>query len=137
MGSHPLSLRPDFVIFFFFFVSRHPDLITDEDREVMALLEEEYLGGPEDPPPHSAARRIQALVEIYQDSYFRAIGARMHRAYARGSGRPAFEYLYSHRATFSLYNILSVPLWKSVPMVRSTDSWIMLLLGGVLDCPNQ
>ena len=49
------------------------------------------------------------------------VGARMNRAMAARSGKDSFEYLYAHAATFSLYNILTVPLWKALP-------WVSLLV---------
>ncbi len=37
---------------------------------------------------------------------------------AKLSDAPVYEYLYTHTATFSLYNTLVTPLWKAIPMVK-------------------
>ncbi len=80
----------------------------------MRLMEEAYFKGSPNP---TRKEKFEALVEIYEDSVFRAIGAKMGRAYAEKSKEPVYEYLYSHRATLSLYNVLTLPVWEMVPLV--------------------
>ncbi len=77
-------------------------------------MEKAYFSDKAEP---TAEERLNTIVEIYEDATFRAIGTKMGRDYARRSGEPAYEYLYDHRSTLSLYNLLTIPLWKQIPLV--------------------
>ncbi len=57
----------------------------------------------------------------------RSISAFTGREYARQSSHPVFEYLYSHRATYSVYNLLTTPLLKlALVLLARAAGWDML-----------
>ncbi len=78
-------------------------------------MKEAYFGTNSNP---SFKAKLDALVELYEDSTFRAVGTELGRLYAEGSGHKAYEYVFSHKMTGSLYNLLITPIWQLLPKVH-------------------
>lgn len=97
---------------------RDPEDITAEDREVVAKAQSFFSGGK---GSMNREDRMSVLEEVYEDAYFRGAAVLAGRRYAADSGHPVYEYLYDHRASFSLYNIVRLPPWKMILLVGTDE----------------
>ncbi len=75
-----------------------------------------YFGADANP---SNEAKLDALVELYEDSTFRAISTEWGRLYAKKSHLKTYEYVFSHKMSGSLYNVLITPLWQLLPKVNT------------------